>query len=229
MTTARDEAAQFDIEVESGTLDLYHGTVQPKGRTIKKFQTSRAIPMPKTKWAAYNTPGETVSALTEIDAVWVSTDPEIASGYSMPRWGAELADNEQGQVYDLKVQADSIAYVPYTEEQSVRSATRLNPDVIVLEDRKEVLVLNPDLIRIERVTDAEGEDITPENPKGPTSKDSVPISNKHARVVELMAKNRKKRSRQPFKQGRPKNTGKPKTPKLREPKARLPKIKIVGG
>ena len=148
---------EYEIELESGSLDLYHGTVQPVGQIITRFRTGRAMPMPRASSARYNFPGESIQALTEIDAVWFATNPAIADSYIQPRWGQSLSDGQEGQFYEVVVTASRIAYVPYTEEDSVRAALTANPQVIVLEDREEALVLNPNLIEIISVTNAEGD------------------------------------------------------------------------
>lgn len=77
---------ELDIEVMPGELELYNRSVQPAGCTIKEFRLGRTQPMPKALSARYNTPGEPFTALTEIGAVWLSTEPEIAENYMTPWW-----------------------------------------------------------------------------------------------------------------------------------------------
>ena len=154
-----ERLAQHEIEVRDGTLTLFHGTVQPEGETIQSFRPSRAIPMPRAKSAQYNFPGEPITALTEFGAVWTSEDASVAEQYTVPKWGADLVLGQQSQLYEMEVASDRVAYVPYTDEESVRAAISVMPEVIVLEDRNEVLVLDPALIKITAITDSEGADI----------------------------------------------------------------------
>ena len=115
--------------------------------------------MPKARSAQYNTPGEPVKALTEIDAVWFSEEPNTAEGYMQPKWGRPKKPFEQGQLYEVTAKAERVAYIPETNDESVRSALTTNPQIIGLEDRGEFVVLDPSLIHIESITDEEGQEI----------------------------------------------------------------------
>ena len=164
-----DESVQsnldkYEIEINAGDVDLYHGTVQPLGSTIETFRLGRAEPMPKSAAARYNAPGEEVDALTKIDAVWMATDADGAQQYTTPRWGRDMAEGEQGQLYEVIASSARTAYVPYTDEESIEAALAADPQVIILEDRGEALVLDPSIIQVKTVTDNEGEDIAVVSP-----------------------------------------------------------------
>ena len=179
---------KHEIEMSAGQLELYHGTVQPAGETIQKWRLGRATPMPTSKSAQYNTPGEAIPVLSEIDAIWMSTEPDGAEAYMTPRWGATLGDEEQGQLYETEISADRIAYVPYTEEASIRAALAAKPQAIYLEDRKEVMVLDPSLISVTRVTDNEGQDIEM-SPAPGEAKDATDVGLNTSDLTENAANN----------------------------------------
>ena len=135
------------------TMTLFHGTVMPRGQRIDKFRLGRAVP-PQGRRA-----GEEIKALTEIDAVWFGTDSEIADPYTRPKWGGESDPTDHGQSYEVEA-TGRVVRVEVTDDESVREAMSQKPDIIILEDRREALVLDSDRIAITSIVDHLGEDVT---------------------------------------------------------------------
>jgi len=153
------ESTDGVLLIQREGLTLYHGTVQPEGTLIDAFKATYAMPMPKTAAAAYNTPGEKVPALTEVAGVWLTESTKIADSYTAPRWGADYGEGEQGQLYEVALDDAVIARIAETTDETVRDALSYEPDALFMEDRNEVLVLDPRLLTISSVTDQYGDEI----------------------------------------------------------------------
>ena len=117
------------------TITAYHGTTA----RFDRFEASCARGIYGTKSAAYQYGGEHVKALTEIAGVWFSENPQIADGY---------AEGPEGRILDVEITADRIAEIDWTDEESVADAMAEAPQVLILLDRNEILVLDVATITI---------------------------------------------------------------------------------
>ena len=111
------------------TITAYHGT----SAEFEQFGASNARGVYGTKSAAYQYGGETVKALTAISGVWLTENSAIADSY---------AEGPTGRVLDVEINAERVAEVDWTDDESVAEALTADPQVIMMLDRDEILVLD---------------------------------------------------------------------------------------
>ena len=110
-------------------IEACHGTTAQ----FTAFEASRARAPYDTPHAAYQYGGERVLALTRVAGVWVGLAPGVADGY---------AEGPSGRVLDVTITAERVTYLEWTDEDSVVEALAASPQVLVLEDRYEAIVLD---------------------------------------------------------------------------------------
>ena len=130
-------------------ITAWHGTVQPKGEMIKKFELN--TPLAPVISRGYAQRGGQMDEL-RISSIWFSEDPLVSSRYSY-----DSADNEQGQVYEVSIAGENVVEIGFTSPKNVKDSLALKPDVLIMSDRDEIAVLNPDIITIVNVTDDQGD------------------------------------------------------------------------
>ena len=78
------------------------------------------------------------SPLEGVSGVWISTNPDNAASYAY--------DDEKGRLLHIVADADRVARVDSNDYEGVGQALAGNPEVLILEDQEEILILDPGVI-----------------------------------------------------------------------------------
>ena len=143
------------INNEKQKFEAFHGTVLPPGEIIEEFRLSQVPMQTKSRTGYVVSPGEHRQGVSELRAVWFSTDSEHADNYAKE---GDLR-NLRGvpQVYRVELSPHRTIEIDNSrDDHLVRWAASLQPDLIIFTDTYEYAVLNPTRIKIMDSVDMEG-------------------------------------------------------------------------
>ena len=152
MTTPTEQQLDdLGIVLEAGLeIDALHGTVHAPDYRITEFVAQQ--PRAANRWAS----GETIPSLAATAGVWLTENGAIAQQYCCDEDSTRQRDGD-GFVYSVTANPRITAWISWTDEEAVSAALAAGADCLYLEDRQEILVIDPDCLDIYEVTNHLGE------------------------------------------------------------------------